>query len=219
MRKNGYQKKHQNGFTIIEVVVVFLLILGITFFVLPKNMETTQQAKLISKWNEKYTQLQYMASVIVAQKNGEITRKFNKAQDSIGKQQIILEAIKPYLRITSKLNEPYSQNYLNKVLLDNAGTYFVKDFYLTNTGEVIGLKVINPNCKEKEEVCAIITIDLNGIKPPNTWGYDIYGVNVLGNNLEPIGKGIDQEILKENCSKYGSGVYCSYYYLIGGKFD
>ena len=192
----------KNGFTIIEVVVVFLLILAVTFFVFPKSLDNTRQAKLISKWTQKYSELQYMFSVINAQQDGEIQEK----------------TIKSYLRITSKVPSNYKQYYMNKQVVPSNSEYYFNEFYLTGSGEIVGLKLINEKCKTNV-VCAIITFDVNGLNPPNTWGYDVFGINVFKEKIEPLGKDINSDFLKLDCSKKGSGVYCSYYYLIGGRFD
>lgn len=209
---------HKNGFTIIEVVMAFLLILGVTFFMLPINLETTRQAKFISQWNEKFSQLEYTFSVIVAQKDGEIKEKLLGAHNNDDKTNIIIEAIKPYLRITSEVKTPYQLHYMNGKDEDTLKVYDFKDFYYTASNEIIGLKLVNPNC-EKEEVCAMMAFDINGKKEPNTWGRDVFGINILKESIEPLGKNINQDVLKYNCSKHGSGIYCSYYYLIGGRFD
>lgn len=209
---------HKNGFTIIEVVMAFLLILGVTFFMLPMNLETTRQAKFISQWNEKFTQLEYTFSVIVAQKDGEIKEKLLEAYNNNDKTNVILEAIKPYLRITSEVKTPYKLHYMNGKDEDSLAVYNFKDFYYTASNEIIGLKLINPKC-EKEEVCAMMAFDINGVKEPNTWGRDVFGINILKEAIEPLGKNINPDVLKYNCSKHGSGIYCSYYYLIGGRFD
>lgn len=208
----------KNGFTIIEVVVVFLLMLGVVFLVLPKSLNSTKQARLISKWAEKYSELQYTFSVIKAQKDTEIEEKLLKAADDKEKKEILLEAIKPYLRITSEIKVPYKQFYMDGTEVKPGDKYFFDNFYFTKLGEIIGLKLINPKCS-KDEPCADMSFDMNGFEKPNTWGYDIFGINVFNGEVEPFGKGIDLDILKKNCSKYGSGIYCSYYYLIGGRFD
>lgn len=209
---------YKNGFTIIEVVMVFLLILGVTFFILPKNLQTTRHAKLISQWGEKYSNLQYMFSVINAQADCQIKQKFHIVKNDSERKKVVLNVIKPYLRITSQVKEPYSQHCMNGSDKPALEIYNIKDFYNTSLDEIVGLKLVNPNCKNND-VCAIISLDINGIKEPNVWGYDIFGVNVLKDKIEPLGKGIDTNILKYDCSKHGDGVYCSYYYLIGGKFD
>lgn len=209
---------NKNGFTIIEVVIVFLLMLGITFFLLPKNLESTRQAKLVSKWSEKYNELEYMFSVIRAQKDSEIKKKFQTIENDKGKEKVLLEAIKPYLRISSEVKEPYKQYYMNKMDVPKMGRYYFDKYYYTSQNEILGLKLVNPECNQNE-ICAVMAFDINGINPPNTWGIDIYGINVLKNGIEPFGKNVDPESLKTNCSKNGSGVDCSYYYLMGGHFD
>lgn len=207
------------GFTIIEVVVVFLLILGVTFFILPMSLDNTRQARFISKWSEKYSQLEYMFSVIKAQKDSEIQQDFDSAQSNDDRRKIILEKIKPYLRITSEVSSgTYHQYYMDGNVVEDTSLYYFKDFYLTDADEVIGLKWIKEDCTDGE-ACGIMSFDVNGINPPNTWGYDVYGINIMKDKIEPIGKNIDQDTLKKNCSKKGYGFYCSYYYLIGGKFD
>lgn len=210
---------HKNGFTIVEVVMVFFLILAVTFFILPKNLESTKQARRISKWSEKYSQLEYTFSVIIAQKDGEIREKLLAVDNNDSRKKIILDAIKPYLRITSEVKIPYSPNYMNGMKVDPIGKYYFNKYYFTSSNEIVGLKLINPDCKKKEDVCAIMAFDINGDEVPNKWGYDIFGINILKNGIEPLGKNIDQDTLRRNCSKYGAGTYCSYYYLIGGKFD
>lgn len=204
----------KKGFTIIEVVVVFLLMLCVVFLVFPKSLNSTKQARLISKWSAKYSELQYMFSVIKAQSGDGNFAVENK--DS--KQKILLASIKPYLRITSRVNVPYKQYFMDNTEVPSNSKYYFDDFYYTSLNEIVGLKLMNPDCKG-EDVCAIIFVDVNGIEAPNTWGYDIFGINVLLNEIEPLGKNVSLDILKANCSKYGSGLYCSYYYLIGGKFD
>lgn len=209
------QKK---GFTIIEVVVVFLLVLGVTFFILPKSLNNTKQARLISKWTTIYADLEYMFSVIKAQRDSEISQKINEAHNNQDRNNVLLEAIKPYLRITSKVGSDYKQYYMNGVAVYPSGRYYFDNFYYAGPDEIIGLKWINPNCKN-QDICAVMSFDINGISKPNTWGYDIFGINVLRSGIEPLGKNIDPEILKDDCSKNGLGPYCSYYYLIGGRFE
>lgn len=215
MRKS----KCKRGFTIIEVVMVFLLILGVTFFIVPKNLNSIKQAKLISKWTQKYTELEYMFSVIKAQQEEELHKKISNATDDGVRKDILLETIKPYLRVTSRVTDSnYKQHYMNGNVVDNSSKYYFNEYYMTSADEVIGLKWLNSDCKGKD-VCAILSIDINGLEKPNKWGYDIYGVNILKNEVDPLGKGVDSYVLGKDCNKRGFGTFCSYYYLIGGKFD
>lgn len=211
------QKK---GFTIIEIVVVFFLMLGVIFLVYPKSVNSTRQARLISKWTEKFSELEYMFSVIKAQKNGDIQEQFNKMQNENSKEKIMLDMIKPYLRITSenKSNPTYEPMFMDKTIPNTGSQYDFKNFYMTDSNELIALKFINSSC-QKDEVCFIMSFDINGYNQPNIWGQDIFGINVFNNKIEPFGKGMNTDALKNNCSKRGTGIYCSYYYLIGGEFE
>ena len=66
----------------------------------------------------------------------------------------------------------------------------------------------------------IMMFDMNGLKGPNTWGKDIYGINIFTDGkITPIGTGWDLEDLKKDCSETGTGISCSHYYRIGGEFN
>jgi len=209
----------KNGFTIIEVMAVFFLILGITFFILPIVFNNTKQARFISQWTETFSEMQYIASVIRAQNDPELINKFEKAKDNKVIGALALDTLKPYLRIKNGVAQSdYSQYYMNKDKVKIDAKYYFDDFYFTEENQVVGLKWINKDC-HKNDVCGVLVFDVNGIIPPNTWGKDVFGLNILEKGIEPIGKGFDSDTLKKDCSKDGAGVYCSYFYLIGGDFD
>lgn len=210
--------QQKGAFTIIEVVFVFLLILGVTFLILPRSLNSTRQAKFISQWSETYAQLEYMFSVIKAQQNGALEEKIKAAPNNEERKNILLETIKPYLRITTAVDSDYKQLYMNKSVVQPSDRYHFDNLYFTSSDEIVGLKWLKEDCNDND-VCAILNFDLNGKKSPNTWGYDIFGINLYKTKIEPIGKNIDIDVLKNNCSKNGFGIYCSYYYLIGGKFE
>jgi len=209
----------RGGFTIIEVVVVFLIILGVTFFMLPKSLDNTKQARFISKWTQTYSEMEYMFSVIKTQQGSEIEKEFNNSKDININNCVIPELFKPYLRITSDLKNPkYNQSYMNMIPVTIGEHYYFSQYYLNDAKEIISLKWTTKNCKDNL-LCAVMAFDVNGEDPPNTWGYDVFGINVFKDRIEPIGKNMDPNIIKNDCSKNGLGIYCSYYYLIGGRFD
>lgn len=209
----------KRGFTIIEVVVVFLLILVVAFFVLPKSLDTTKQASLISHWSEVYSDMEYMFSVIKAQRDGDIQQRLSAAKTTESRTKIILEEIKPYLRIKSEVTDKdYIQYYMNGAPVRKGNKYYFNKFYLMESGTIVGLKWFVTKDSDKR-ACGIMAFDVNGEKLPNTWGKDVFGIDVFQDRIAPMGKNIDEDTLKADCSKSGYGVYCSYYYLIGGKFD
>lgn len=218
VNKKSYSPK--SGFTIIEVVVVFLLILGVTFLILPKSLNNTKQARFISKWSTKYSELEYMYTVIKAQQDGEYLKEFTKPKKGIPNNCVIPDLFKPYLRIISEVQPcEYQQYYMNHKLVQVNDKYYFNKYYLTGDDEILSLKWLKESCTDNTSVCAIMAFDMNGKEPPNTWGYDIFGINLYKNNLDATGKGISPDILRNDCSKEGYGIYCSYYYLMGGRFD
>ncbi len=208
----------KKGFTIIEVVVVFLLVLAVTFLILPKSLNSTKQAKLISRWNQSYSDFEYIFSVIKAQKETEIKDKIKSAEDSDAKQEAVIETIKPFLRINKEASEKYNPTFMNGIKIDESSKYYISKYYNTENNETIGLKWFKDDCENKE-ACAFIAVDVNSELPPNQWGRDIFGINILKNEIEPIGKGLAPHVLRNDCRTKSSGIYCSYYYLIGGRFD
>lgn len=209
----------KSGFTVIEVVVVFLLILAVTCLVLPRSMNSTKQARLISKWTETFSEMQYTFSAIKAQSDVTANAKFKKAQNNDDRAKIVVETIKPYLRIKSDIKtDEYKQYYMDNRIVDPEDKYYFNDFYLTEINSIVGLKWFTKKCGKKD-VCGVINIDVNGISPPNIWGRDVFGINIFDDRIEPLGKDIEVDVLRNDCSRWGQGLYCSYYYLIGGRFD
>lgn len=82
---------------------------------------------------------------------------------------------------------------------------------------IVGIKDLSK--KDPKEPMFMIMFDINGVLPPNTWGKDIYGVNIYQTSLSPFGENLNMDELRTDCSPTGTGVGCSYYYKIGGGFD
>lgn len=198
----------KKGFTIIEIVIVFLLILGVVFLVLPSSFNNTKQAKLISKWAQTYSSLEYMFSAVKAQQDADATNEArNIAQ---------FNNFKKCLRITTPVT--YTPSLMNGQAIDQYSPYYFDNYYKTSSNEIVGIKLIDNHCQGKN-TCSVVLVDINGQDNPNKWGYDVFGANITQEAIEPIGKGIDSNLLRRNCNRKNEGYYCSYYYLIGGKFD
>ena len=99
--------------------------------------------------------------------------------------------------------------------------YYITNLHKTNSGKIVGLKWQNTPVRYSDKFpVAIMSVDLNGMKKPNKWGYDIFGINIYTDRIEPLGKTYDDYLLKSDCSKKGKGISCSYYYYIyGGQLN
>lgn len=130
-----------------------------------------------------------------------------------------MRLLKPYLRISEndELKKKYTQNFMNGTKVPKNDYYYFDNLYVGNNGKIIGFKDI-----QDEEIflpAFIMLFDMNGIKGPNTWGKDIFGLNIyIDGKVNPIGSGWEIPELQKDCSEHGTGVSCSHYYRIGGDF-
>ena len=202
----------------LEYTVTLLVIFTIVLLLIPFDWENTMQANYISRWIDKYSRLEYMFKVINAHESNEIIKGFRRAKTPQEREQILITLIKPYFRIhKEKLPKRYGIKFMNKTRVTNKSRYYFEDFYFSDNRMIVGIKDLageNPN-----DPGFMIMFDINGILPPNTWGKDIYGVNIYENGLAPFGENLTNDELKHDCSPSGTGVGCSYYYKIGGSFD
>lgn len=186
----------------------------------PINLENTRQAGLIARWNEKYDKVTYMFSVINAQTSDEILKSFAEAKTAEQREKLLLQLIKPYMRIhySDKFPRRYKTKFMDGKKVPKNSFYYFNDMYFSDNGmQVVGIKDLIRY--DKNAPLFMMMFDINGVMPPNTWGKDIFGINIYdGGRIEPFGYGKSMEELRNDCSVNGTGLDCSYYYRIGGEF-
>lgn len=203
----------------VEYSIVLFIVFTIMLLVIPFSVENTKQATYISKWNELYNKVEYMFSVMNAHIDDDMLKSMKRAETTKEKEQILLTIVKPYLRIDTEVLplRSYKPRYKNGVKIPKDDKYYFDEFYFAKNKTIIGIK--NIKTRNLKEPLFIMLIDVNGIIRPNKWGVDIFGINIFdGGKIEPFGYDKSLNELRDNCSNEGSGVYCSYYYKIGGEF-
>ena len=90
------------------------------------------------------------------------------------------------------------------------------DYKLTHSNSTLAYKLFD---KPQNGVMGMLMYDVNGQVGPNTWGKDVFGLNIYQDRFEPFCKNDTIAIQKQECSKEGTGLCCSNYYLIGGNFN
>ena len=191
----------KKGFTIIEVSILFVIFLIVAFLVAPLSLDDTMQAKNTLRW--KNVQQDFInISHIINNQEEETSEPFAVIFDSIFKNEI-KEEIKPY-KITF-MNGTYPSN-----------KYRFNEFKTTYANATVAFKLLE---QDGEEIRGVLLYDVNGKVGPNTWGKDVFGLNIYSDHFEPFGASEPVNKQKEDCSKSGTGLFCSNYYLIGGNFD
>ena len=202
----------------VEYTATLLAFFAVGLIFMPTSFNPTRQANLTAKWKECYKNVLYTHDVILKQEQEEILTAFKRAKSDTEREKLVLELMKPYFRLSEVPRVPakYHAKYMNSKNIKREDMYYVKDYYFAENGIIVGIKDI-PDVDN--DTAFLMTFDVNGLLPPNTWGKDVFGVKVRSKEVSAIGTKMSPEILAGDCSSQGSGAGCSYYYLIGGNFD
>lgn len=202
----------------IEYTATLLVVFAIALVLMPTSLNPTKQANLTAKWKECYKNVIYIHDVILKHEKEELLTSFKRAKNKSERESLVLELVKPYFRLSEFPHVPskYHAKYLNNKNIKREDLYYIKDYYFGANNIIVGIKDI-PD--KSDDTTFLMTFDVNGLLPPNTWGKDVFGVKVRSSSINALGEDLGTQALTDDCSLNGSGTGCSYYYLIGGSFD
>jgi len=204
----------------IEYSITIFVVFAIVLLLIPSRFISSKEALYISKWNETFHKMEYIFSAMNAQADADIVRSFKHAKTNEQREQLMINLVKPYMRISEndEVTRRYDQYYLNGEKVKPNSEFYFDKVYISEGGTLVGIKDIKD--EDIYHPGFIMMFDMNGLKGPNMWGKDIYGINIfVDGKITPLGTGWDIEDLRKDCSETGSGVSCSYYYRIGGEFN
>ncbi len=210
----------RRAFTVIEIIVVIFLILMVASIFIPLNIANVKQAELVARWKNTFEESKYSFELLRVQ-NPMLFRSI-KMNENVDSTQVF-ESIKKYLDMDDEKSTPvyfsnYKYKFLNGRKVKKNSKLYVKDFVTLRSGVIIGFKLNEKRLVYGNTAVGILLFDVNGLEKPNRIGKDIFGVNVYRNDIKPFGEGRSLSSMTVNCSPIGTGVMCSKYYLIGGKF-
>lgn len=196
--KRGFMKK---GFTIIEVSILFVIFLIVAFLVAPLSLDDTMQARHTSRWKNV---------------QGDFTNIFHSINSQIENDKISFrEAFKTTFEGETKDSiKPYRITFKSGAYPSIA--YRFNDYKTTYSKAVVSVKMFET---PENNIEGILLYDVNGSSGPNTWGKDVFGLNIYNDRFEPFCKNEPLSYQKQDCGRNGTGLCCSNYYLIGGNFD
>lgn len=191
----------KKGFTIVEVSILFVIFLIVAFLVAPLSLDDTMQAKNTSRWRNVQGEFANIFYSINTQKEDE-DFDFQKAFNSIFSDEIKTES------------QPYKIVFMNGTFPNS--TYRFSEYKKTQANSTISYKFFD---KPQGDLQGVLMYDVNGSVGPNVWGKDVFGLNIYSDRFEPFCKNEPVSVQKQECSKSGTGLCCSNYYLIGGSFE
>ena len=203
----------------LEYSITLFVVLGLLMLFMPLRFENYIQLGMINTWNDKYEKVSYVFSVISAQKDSAVLKSYASAETPEQREKLLFQLVKPYLRLTPVEKYPwrYKPRYLDGKRVPKNDMYFFNELYYSGR-QIVGIKDIKRNTEN--DAWFMMMFDINGILPPNTWGRDIFGIYIYNEGkVVPFGYSDSMDVLKDDCSKAGTGLDCSYYYTIGGVFD
>lgn len=189
----------KKGFTIVEVSILFVIFIIVAFLVAPMSLDDTMQAKNTSRWRT-------VQSDFV-----NIFYSINTQEEEIVLKDVLDKIIGNEVKSTIPT---YKITFLNGTFPNKA--YRFDEYLLTYSNATIAYKIYEI---PEKNVLGKLMYDVNGPTGPNIWGRDVFGFDIYKGRFIPFGKGKPLNEQKQDCSKTGTGLFCSNYYLIGGDFE
>jgi len=201
----------------VEYSITLLVLFAVLLLICPMSVKSTLQADLIARWTDCYGKLSYMKDVMAKHEQENMLAQLKRTQDREEREKIITMIIKPYFRLTeSRYLKHYRTRYMNGARIMKGEDYYFPELYTGDGNIIVGIKDIKT--QTPKSAMFMMMFDVNGLLPPNRWGRDIFGIKVFDDRIEPLGKDLPLDIMREDCSLKGTGISCSNYYLIGGTF-
>ena len=191
----------KKGFTIVEVSILFVIFLIVAFLVAPLSLDDTLQEKNASRWRKVQGDFENIFYSVNIQKDNE-GFDFKDTFNSVMKGEIKSNA------------EPYKITYMNGTFPGSA--YRFTDLKQTYSNAIVSYKLYD---SDQSGLIGVLMYDVNGQVGPNVWGKDVFGLNIYSDRFEPFCKNDAVSSQKKDCSRTGTGLCCSNFYLIGGSLN
>lgn len=223
------------AFTLAEVLITLGIIGVVAAMTVPVLVQNIQDSEFQTKMKKEYSVLSEAFQLIKNENGGSFIDAISNCTDpSICISDVFKQKLS-YLK-SCDTNDGANLNAcfpaLSKIKFLN-GTD-ANDMYIGNAytegmvlkdGTSLALELGNASCTDTTGIysnnCGWITVDVNGINPPNTWGRDIYVFQVYSDALRPCTpiRSAPSWLNYDDCTKSGTGWTCSSKYLNGKTAD
>lgn len=219
----------RQGFTLAEVLITLVVIGIVASLTIPVLIQKTNQAEYVTALKNNYSVLSQVVERLKNDNAGSLVGAFQNANQT-------RDAFAKYLSVVKTCNGSgncwpnVTYGYDGSDMLSYSG-FSTSPSLTLNNGLSISFNYSqgSANCTSTwtttpgveyppGKVCSLIYIDTNGLKPPNTWGKDIFEFWLLKDRLVPVGTAEDMWGTAGNiCSTSDKGRGCAAYYLKGNS--
>ncbi len=207
------------SFGIFNLIFIFAIALLIVLILVPFNLLNLEQAERIAKWKAEYEKLNYTFNLIKLHEGTIVPT--NEEAGKLVTNEYMLERAMPYIKLQSDKSEAiknYKYRKMNGISVKKTSRYYFDRFVKTKDGVILGFNKNDSETVNEKAPLYYMFVDINGKEKPNRIGQDIFFLSVYKDNVTALGHGKNHARLKTDCSPIGRGVYCSEYYLLGGRF-
>lgn len=223
MKKIKFAKKY--AFSFVEIAIVIFFIIAISSITLSKIFIETRCPASVYRWQQALEEVKYAYNVALLTKGASVdyilsNSDMNADAAFMNLFKIGMNFKKNITQGEAKNLENYIYHFRNGKKVTDESQYYIDNFVYLAGNEIFGLKWKTDACSEDSKTpCGFFILDVNGVAPPNRFGTDVFGADIYSSTIYPFGDDMPLSKVSSDCSKEGTGVYCSKYYLICGKFN
>lgn len=204
----------KRGFTLAEILIVLGVFFILAVMIVPTTVhESTGSRELIYKLQKNYDSLNQVAIILATENNGDLknlcaSNDLNCLKDKFAEK---LDYKKSCNTGTDTINTCWHDDINSPVTsLDGTSdkTSFVPETasILLSSGSMIKFNSYEKSCPNG--LCGKIYIDVNGFRPPNVAGKDIFGMYINTAGIVPIGS-LDSERTSCRIGNITSSIACT----------
>lgn len=227
------KSKKRTAFTLAEVLITIGVIGIVAAMTIPNLTAQHRERANITKLKTVYSTITQAYTRVVTE-FGRPEFWDLKEQNSPEGAQNINKLIAPYFNVTTNCNTDGGCWY-NGVIVglnaDSSGPNYSTDSSFSTFTTVDGIQfafnVEDGECKgvfgtsrQLQNVCATFTVDVNGKKHPNQYGYDVFKFYITNFGIQPYGMSSDTTYtFKDHCSKQHVGYGCAAWAIFKSNMD
>ena len=191
--------RNYNAFTLAEVLITLVIIGVIASMTIPTLMNNTNKQEYVSRLKKAYSTLSQATNRIIAEEGnprGDIGGWGTSTEAIFNMYKKYLSNAKVCGTDTTGCFDGTYKNLNNTSANMNTNSHY-KLIMADGTELAVtqGWHNFSSDCSESyvgaNDICQLITIDINGAKKPNKTGYDVFSLTLKENGLYPTGCDFD----------------------------
>ena len=198
-----------------EVLITLGIIGVVAAMTMPALINTTQKKELVAQYKKTYSVISQTYMMILNDNGGSLEGVFTSDNDYI-------DVFAKYIKDAKVCRDNENQKcYIHsfKRLDDTLVNYDHASTLTTLDGAMLGFLHFSSTCTSTSELkgpigCGRIRVDVNGIKKPNTLGYDVFDFYITQKGILPRGHE-DTNTEEDQFQGWGRGITI----LTKGKID